>query len=233
MKTIICNLLVFISLWGLVKARHLHGKSKEGSARDEDKRPDDETQPQNNRVDVSQNIATANDFTIQFEANPVQVFAIHTSSSAKSKAQHDFVKYRRENTKTRPGNGSNRQRRQQHGNGYHARHVCKTKSEFGVLREARDVNGDIVKVAPLFEIDGVRIEQTFFESYCDVEKCKCRGIINTDMYETACETNHMYTYARVMKDRAIGWTHIKIRSGCSCKIREKWQPPERNIIDLI
>ena len=114
---------------------------------------------------------------------------------------------------------------------WHERRSCKTKFGYVVLKEAQDTNGDVVKIAPLFEVEGVEIDQIFHESYCDVEKCTCKGI-DTDIYESSCETNYSYTYARVIKGDKVNWGHIKIRSGCSCLIKKKWQRPQTHILDL-
>ena len=114
----------------------------------------------------------------------------------------------------------------------YGRRSCPMISEYRILKEAEDIFGDVVQVAPFFQDDGMNIDQVFYESYCDRENCRCTGI-DKKRFTSACETNYMLANARVIKEGKVGWSQIKIRSGCSCILKEKMQKPVQNILDLI
>ena len=111
---------------------------------------------------------------------------------------------------------------------------CPTKSEFTFLKEAEDMYGNIVQLAPLYQNDSTVIKQTVQESFCVREKCTCRGI-NGRKFDSACMTDYKFSVAKVIKDGQVGWSYIKIRSGCSCVIEHKDQPNKnhiRNMLDI-
>ena len=111
---------------------------------------------------------------------------------------------------------------------------CPTKTEFTYLKEAVDVSGDIVQLAPLYQIDGTVVKQLVQESFCVKENCTCQGI-KSRKFESTCMTNYMLSGAKVIKDGQIVWSHIKIRSGCSCVVKQKHRQNRhqiRNILDM-
>ena len=111
---------------------------------------------------------------------------------------------------------------------------CPTKTELTYLKEAVDVSGDIVQLAPLYQDDGTVVKQLVQESFCVKEKCTCRGI-KSRKFESTCMTNYMFSGAKVIKDGQVVWSHIKIRSGCSCVVKQKHRHNRhqiRNILDM-
>ena len=111
---------------------------------------------------------------------------------------------------------------------------CPTKTQFTFLKEAVDVSGDIVQLAPLYQNDGTVVKQLVQESFCVQENCTCRGI-KSRKFESTCMTNYMLSGAQVIKDGQVVWSHIKIRSGCSCVVKQKRRHNRhqiRNILDM-
>ena len=111
---------------------------------------------------------------------------------------------------------------------------CPTKTEFNYLKEAEDVSGDIVHLAPLYQDDGTVVKQLFQESFCVKENCTCQGI-KSRKFESTCMTDYMFSSAKVIRDRQVVWSHIKIRSGCSCVLKHKLRHNRhqmRNILDM-
>lgn len=112
------------------------------------------------------------------------------------------------------------------------RQACKTKTSYVFKTEAEDIYGDIVQVHPVIHVGNLDIDQYFYESYCAKENCKCAGT-NGRKFTSSCETTHSYTFARVIKNGEPGWTYIKVRSGCSCVLRENPAPEVTNVLDLL
>ena len=111
---------------------------------------------------------------------------------------------------------------------------CPTKTAFTYLKEAVDVSGDLVKLAPLHQDDGTVVKQLVQESFCGEENCTCRGIKGRK-FESTCMTDYMFSGANVIKDGQVVWSHIKIRSGCSCVLKQKYRQNRhhtRNILDM-
>ena len=111
---------------------------------------------------------------------------------------------------------------------------CPTKTEFTYLKEAVDVSGNIVQLAPLYQNDGTVVKQLFQESFCVKEKCSCRGI-KSRKFESTCMTDYMFSGAKVINDGQVVWSHIMVRSGCSCVVKHKSQHNRhqiRNILDM-
>ena len=109
---------------------------------------------------------------------------------------------------------------------------CPTKSEFTFLKEAEDMYGNIVQLAPLYQNDSTVIKQAVQELFCVREKCTCRGI-NGRKFDSACMTDYKFSVAKVIKDGQVGWSYIKIRSGCSCVIEHKDQPNKNHIRNIL
>ncbi|KAH3738148.1 hypothetical protein DPMN_044776 [Dreissena polymorpha] len=97
---------------------------------------------------------------------------------------------------------------------------CGTRSSYVYKTEAEDIFGDTVSIYPVIEFGKVTIDQYFHETYCLDENCACAGI-DSKHFTSFCETTHSYTYARAVKNGNLGWTFVKVRSGCACIINEK------------
>ena len=111
---------------------------------------------------------------------------------------------------------------------------CPTKTEFTYLKEAIDVSGDIVQLAPLYQDDGTLVKQLVQESFCIQENCTCRGI-NSRKFESTCMIDYRFSSAIVIKDGQLVWSNIKVRSGCSCVVKHKRRHNRqqiRNILDM-
>ena len=111
---------------------------------------------------------------------------------------------------------------------------CPTKTEFTYLKEAVDVSGDIVQLAPLYQDDGTLVKQLVQESFCIQENCTCRGI-KSRKFESTCMTDYMFSSAKVIKDGQVVWSFIKVRSGCSCVLKHKHRQNRHhtsNILDM-
>lgn len=111
------------------------------------------------------------------------------------------------------------------------RRSCPATTSYVFKTEAEDIFGNIVEVHPVIHVGSLTINQYFYESYCHKEECMCRGAEST-RFESSCETTHSYTYARVVKNGEAGWTYIKVRSGCSCVIREKAMS-KTNLLEML
>lgn len=111
------------------------------------------------------------------------------------------------------------------------RRSCPATTSYVFKTEAEDIFGNIVEVHPVIHVGSLTISQYFYESYCHEEECMCRGAEST-RFESSCETTHSYTYARVVKNGEAGWTYIKVRSGCSCVIREK-SVSRSNLLEML
>ncbi|XP_060557651.1 nerve growth factor-like [Ruditapes philippinarum] len=112
------------------------------------------------------------------------------------------------------------------------RKSCPTRTEYVYKKTAEDVFGDTVDVYPVIQIGNLALDQYFYETFCDVEKCECAGV-DTTKYESSCRTTHSYSYARIVKSGEIGWGLIKVRSGCSCVVNEKRRSGGMSIADLL
>ena len=111
---------------------------------------------------------------------------------------------------------------------------CPTKTEFTYLKEAVDVSGELVQLAPFYQDDGTVVKQLFQESFCVKENCTCRGI-KSRKFESTCMTDYMFSGAKVIKNGQVVWSHIKVRSGCSCVVKQKRRHNRhqiRNILDM-
>ena len=111
------------------------------------------------------------------------------------------------------------------------RKACQTKTRYVFKTTAEDIFGNIVQVHPVIKVAGLKIDQYFYETYCQKENCNCAGTDHTN-FASSCETTYTYTFARVVKNGEIGWTYIKVRSGCSCMVRDN-SVSTRNILDLL
>ena len=109
---------------------------------------------------------------------------------------------------------------------------CPTKTEITYLKEAVDVSGDIVQLAPLYQDDGTVVKQLVQESFCVHENCICRGI-KSRKFESTCMTDYMFSGAKVIKDGQVVWSHIKIRSGCSCVVKHKCRHNRHQISNIL
>ena len=111
---------------------------------------------------------------------------------------------------------------------------CPTKTEFNYLKEAVDVSGNIIQLAPLYQNDGTVVKQLVQESFCVHENCTCRGI-KSRKFESTCMTDYRFSGANVIKDGQLVWSYIKVRSGCSCVVKPKHRQNRhhiRNILDM-
>lgn len=99
---------------------------------------------------------------------------------------------------------------------------CPVRTEYVSKKTAEDIFGDIVDVYPVIHIANLALEQYFYESFCDVERCACAGVDN-NKFKSSCQSTHSFTYAKVVKSGEIGWSYIQVRSGCSCVIQVKEQ----------
>lgn len=124
------------------------------------------------------------------------------------------------------------QQKQHHRFLRNGKRACKTTTEYVALEKAHDMYGDTVQIAPLMSEDGGTEGQFFHLSYCDVENCNCHGI-DSNNYESACQTNYMLTYAKVIKGGVADWSRIKVPAGCSCVVKKRQQHHQTNILDLI
>lgn len=112
------------------------------------------------------------------------------------------------------------------------RHSCPTKTQYVLKTQGEDVFGDTVEIHPVIQIGKLTIDQFFYESFCDKEKCSCAGV-NDDAFVSSCETTYSYTHARVIKNGEVGRSYIKVRSGCRCVVREKIVVGPSNILDIL
>ena len=101
---------------------------------------------------------------------------------------------------------------------YNGRKACSTKRSF--LFEATDEFGDRVQIAPFIGDKGKVRQQFIFETHCAKENCDCHGVDDL-FYESACVTNYMMVYARVIKAGKMNWDSVKVQAGCNCIVREK------------
>ncbi|XP_045198767.2 neurotrophin-7-like [Mercenaria mercenaria] len=109
---------------------------------------------------------------------------------------------------------------------------CPTRTSYVSKKTAEDIFGNIVNVYPVIHIGKLALDQLFYESFCDVEKCSCAGV-GSRKFKSSCQTTHSYTYARTVKSGEIGWSFIKVKSGCSCVIQEKKKNRYPSITDLL
>ena len=110
--------------------------------------------------------------------------------------------------------------------------ACKTIFTYTRLSEAVDILGDIVEVLPTIQIDDTTHVQYIQESMCEKENCSCIGI-DSDKYESSCETPYSYTYAKTSKKGKVDWRLIKVRAGCICVVKKKEVKNKINILDII
>lgn len=97
---------------------------------------------------------------------------------------------------------------------------CPTRTNYVFKKTAEDIFGDKVDVYPVITTGNLAMDQYFYEIFCNIERCTCSGI-NSQRFKSSCKTTHSYTYAKIVKSGEIGWSYIKVRSGCSCVIQEK------------
>lgn len=99
--------------------------------------------------------------------------------------------------------------------------VCDSLTTWVLKTTAEDVHGNVLELAQHIDVDGLRIQQYFYETYCLEEKCACKGI-DTSLYTSECESKYIFAYAKTIDsqgDRA--WTLIKLRGSCNCSIKRK------------
>ena len=245
MNAVMISLHIFLSLWLTVMPMVLEHENKHSSVTTEHQTGLTETDEMDlltsslskSKLDDGNRVITLGTIILKDKSEKEsqnQQSSLISDSKSFVKASPDTKQSSRHRNFKQTKDGKTKEVR--HGRSHHRRRrrrrACKTKSEYVVLKEAIDIFGDTVKLAPLLEIEGVEIDQVFHESYCEIENCKCRGV-DSSIYESSCETNHLYTLARVIKKKQIYWSHIKVRAGCSCVVREKRQKQEGNILDLI
>ncbi|XP_053398303.1 venom nerve growth factor 1-like [Mercenaria mercenaria] len=137
----------------------------------------------------------------------------------------------RNGTKQRKNKKSRRNVKRHRGLGLKQK-SCPTRTSYVSKRTAEDIFGDTVNVYPVIHVGKLALDQMFYESFCDVDKCSCAGV-DSRKFKSSCETTHTYTYARVVKSGEIGWGYIKVRSGCSCVVRAKGKKRLSTITDLL
>ena len=109
---------------------------------------------------------------------------------------------------------------------------CSSKTEYVLKTEADDIFGNKVTVHPVIKIGKLTMDQFFYESFCHTEGCKCLGMDDKG-FVASCETRYSFTYARVIKNGEIGWTYIKVRSGCGCVVRQRNMSKPSSILDVL
>lgn len=98
------------------------------------------------------------------------------------------------------------------------RPVCESVSQWHSKTEAEDMWGNRVPVVQSIDINGRRVNQYFFETYCASENCTCHGI-DTQQYTSKCESKHIWAYAKTVDSQNNqGWNLIKLRGSCSCSV---------------
>ncbi len=99
--------------------------------------------------------------------------------------------------------------------------VCKSTSQWIERHTAEDMWGNTVQVLQEIDIGGTRVNQYFYETYCESEKAACNGI-DTSQYDSVCSDRHVWAYANVRNDSGEeGWALVKVRSSCNCALFKK------------
>ncbi|KAH3847311.1 hypothetical protein DPMN_089631 [Dreissena polymorpha] len=102
------------------------------------------------------------------------------------------------------------------------RKACGTSTSYVFKQEAKDIFGDTVSFHPVSKFGKSSVNQFFRETFCSDGGCSCGGI-DSKTFTSSCETTHSYMNARTVKNETLGWTRVKVRSGCACIINEKQQ----------
>jgi hypothetical protein len=194
---------------------------------------DSDTHPSDTKHESREQIKS-NEGIEQFytHASPPSVIISTTQISETRHTRQPMVrKYGRYN-ETRNGVKSVQKKRKRPQRLEISRQSCISRTKYVHKKTAEDVFGDTVDVYPVIIVGSLAIDQYFYESFCDEERCECVGI-NNKSYSSSCQTTHTYTYARIVKGGEIGWGLIKVRSGCSCEIEEKVSRSAFSIADLM
>lgn len=98
------------------------------------------------------------------------------------------------------------------------RPACESISRWHSKTEAEDMWGNKVPVVQSIDVNGARVNQYFFETYCTRENCTCHGI-DTQLYTSKCKSKHIWAYAKTIDSQNNqGWNLIKLRGSCSCSV---------------
>ncbi len=99
--------------------------------------------------------------------------------------------------------------------------VCRSTSQWIEKHTAEDMWGNTVQVLQEIDIGGTRINQYFYETYCESENATCNGI-DTSQYYSLCSDRHVWAYANVRNESGEeGWALVKVRSSCNCALFKK------------
>lgn len=128
----------------------------------------------------------------------------------------------------------NRRRRSSDDTSSHAhipQSVCDSRKQWVMKETAIDTNGANVTVVQRISVNGMRINQYFYETTCLQENCQCRGI-DTDRYSSKCENKYIWAYAKVRDNYGtVAWNLIKLGGSCGCSITELTVDPDQSIWD--
>ena len=93
-----------------------------------------------------------------------------------------------------------------------------------VIYKAMDEFGHTVQIAPYIGDEVNATRQIIYETYCAENHCDCAGV-DTEFYESTCQTDRQLIYARVIKAGKLSWASIKVRVGCACIVEKKKNVP--------
>ena len=99
--------------------------------------------------------------------------------------------------------------------------VCPTRSHWVQRQTATNSWGQTVQVLQRIDVDGVMVDQFFYETKCESPSSACTGI-DTNEYYSLCKTQHILAYAKVIHvDGVRGWQPVTIPSACNCALFRK------------
>jgi hypothetical protein len=155
----------------------------------------------------------------EFDSNDLWVIN-RTNATAAQHVHHSTIVKRARRASRRTSRKLRQERRRQDFPQSQTFKSCPTKTIYASKSTAEDMFGQQVDVYPFITIGDLNLDQHFYETFCDVEKCKCGGI-NNKHFKSSCRTTYSLSFGRIVKGGEIGWSLIKLRTGCACQVKQK------------
>ncbi|XP_014663039.1 PREDICTED: neurotrophin-4-like [Priapulus caudatus] len=98
--------------------------------------------------------------------------------------------------------------------------VCNSNSSWGARLTAFDRDDREVAVLQEILINGLIVNQYFYETTCVAEK-SCYGVNHRKFY-SICRSSPVFVYAYVINAHGdTGWSHVKVSGACDCALYKK------------